>query len=123
MVGGQSLKKRLLRLAFRRISFRRSQKRCVAPRTPFDNRFTFALATVWMVIPVIQSPVCAQQSGAANASKPLEAAEAFRLRVNNATHGPVEISLDRGSHWLLVARVVRPALQIVPGAQSSLPEV
>ena len=38
--------------------------------------------------------------------------ETYRLRVENAQYGRVEISLDRGLHTILIGRVQKPAVQI-----------
>lgn len=43
------------------------------------------------------------------ASAQTEAGEAFRLRIVNTYLGPVQVSVDAGQSWSLVARVARPA--------------
>jgi len=48
--------------------------------------------------------------------------EAYRLRLVNTLHGGVELSVDEGQTWLLVARVVRPATGTAAGGDS-LPTV
>jgi hypothetical protein len=81
---------------------------CFTPKPAYSERLPY---------------ISEQQSTVTSAPKTQETPEPFRLRVNNAQYGPVEISTDRGAHWFLVARVVRPATQTAPGAQSKLPEV
>lgn len=49
--------------------------------------------------------------------------EAFRLRIVNSLYGPVEISLDRGKTWMLVARVMRRAQEVASGGSFQLPMV
>lgn len=49
--------------------------------------------------------------------------EAFRLRVTNTLHGAVEVSVDRGKSWALIARVNQAATENTSGATSSLPVV
>lgn len=49
--------------------------------------------------------------------------EAFRLRIVNSLHGPVEISVDRGKTWMLVARVTRRATETAGNGSSQLPMV
>lgn len=48
--------------------------------------------------------------------------EAFRLRIANTQHGGVELSVDSGKTWLLIARVARPATETASGGDS-LPTV
>jgi hypothetical protein len=45
------------------------------------------------------------------------------VRLSNTTLGPVEVSTDRGRTWHLIGRVVKPALERAPGAESTLPAV
>jgi hypothetical protein len=49
--------------------------------------------------------------------------EVYRLRLTNTVYGPVEASADRGATWLLIGRVVKPAIDRAPGADSTLPTV
>jgi hypothetical protein len=54
------------------------------------------------------------QEAAAPPSKP---AETYRLRVMNTLYGAVDASTDGGATWQIVARVLKPAVERVPGAQ------
>lgn len=45
-----------------------------------------------------------------------EEVEVFRLRITNNYSGPIEVSLDRGSSWVLLGRVERPAVSYNPDA-------
>jgi len=45
-----------------------------------------------------------------------EEIESFRLRITNNYSGPIEVSLDRGSSWILLGRVERPAVSYNPDA-------
>jgi hypothetical protein len=60
-------------------------------------------------------------SGGAQDSAPTPDAPqaAFHLRIANTTHGAVQLSVDGGMSWLLVARVTRPVTSTAPGAESS----
>jgi hypothetical protein len=49
--------------------------------------------------------------------------EVYRLRLTNTLYGAVEASADKGATWLLIGRVVKPAIDRAPGAESTLPTV
>ncbi len=40
--------------------------------------------------------------------------ETYRMRVENALYGRVEVSLDAGKNYILIGRVLRPATNVVP---------
>jgi hypothetical protein len=42
--------------------------------------------------------------------------ETYRIRVMNTLYGAVDASFDGGESWLLIARVVKPAVDRAPGA-------
>jgi len=52
-----------------------------------------------------------------------KAAETYRIRVMNTLYGAVDASFDGGETWLLIARVVKPAADRVPGATNDEPAV
>jgi hypothetical protein len=45
-----------------------------------------------------------------------QSAETYRIRVMNTLYGAVDASFDGGESWLLIARVMKPAVERVPGA-------
>ena len=50
---------------------------------------------------------------------PIAQIETHRIRVVNATDGPVEVSSDAGQTWQLVGRVTAPATQSLTGYLAS----
>ena len=47
--------------------------------------------------------------------------ETYRLRVENAKYGRIELSIDGGEHFVLVGRVLKPAAVATPGADAEHP--
>jgi hypothetical protein len=41
--------------------------------------------------------------------------EAWRIRIDNNVDGPIDVSSDGGSHWLLIGRVINPATRVLQG--------
>lgn len=54
---------------------------------------------------------------------PKQQPEAYRLRIANTLYGPVEVSLDEGKSWTLIARVQKAAMTPGEGGTSSSPAV
>lgn len=65
-------------------------------------------------LPFLTSPAAASQQP--DPAEPAQA-EAFRLRITNTDKGPIEISVDRGATYHLIARVTQCALKASSGAR------
>src|SRR5687768_16694306 len=108
--GGRFLSKPLPTRSSRRTDTRRSLRRSAPLKAVFASGLGIAFAlTVGL--------------SAAQEQPPTPPQAAFHLRIANTTHGAVQVSVDGGATWLLIARVNRPALTASPGAATDAREV
>ncbi|HEX5323849.1 MAG TPA: Ig-like domain-containing protein [Capsulimonadaceae bacterium] len=46
---------------------------------------------------------------------PYQSVEAWRIRIDNAPEGPIQLSIDQGTTWHLIGRVITPATRTLQG--------
>src|SRR5687767_11626586 len=108
--GGRFLSKPLPTRQSRRTDTRRSPRRSAPLKAVFASGLGVAFALTVGLSPAQEHP-------------PTPPQPAFHLRIANPTHGAVQVSVDSGATWLLIARVNRPTLTGSPGAPSDAREV
>src|SRR5687768_13137027 len=111
LTGGRSLSKHLPARPSRRTDIPRSRPRFAPLRAAILSFLAISLAIPGLL------------AAAQNEPPPQPPAAAYHLRIANTTHGAVQISVDGGATWLLVARVARPVAAALPGAPSDAREV
>ena len=73
--------------------------------------------------PPRQTDSAPRQTDSAPPAPPAETAvaETYRLRVQNAEYGRIEVSLDSGAHYLLIGRVTHPASKLLMDTEATTP--
>src|SRR5688500_3767633 len=108
--GGRFLSKPLPTRSSRRTDTRRTRRRSAPLKAVFASGLSLALAATSGHYRAQAAPVTTPQA-------------AYHLRIANTIHGAVQVSVDGGATWLLIARVTRPTLTGSPGAPSDAREV
>jgi hypothetical protein len=75
-------------------------------------KFSFYVLSGMLAIGAIAGAVPQTGQETPPASPPASAAATYRLRVENAEYGRIELSADDGQHYALIGRALRPALTI-----------
>ncbi len=89
----------------------------------FSDRPVAQYGRVFAVCSFLLSSILSLASFSRAEALQQEQQEAFRLRIANTAKGAIELSVDKGMTWMLIARVARPASVAGLGAQSSVTEV
>ncbi len=96
-------------------------------RSRRHSSFSTALATFMIIF--LSAFTCARmealprQTDGAPAAPSVDTAipETYRLRIQNVEYGRIEVSSDRGAHYLLIGRVTHPASKLLTDATATTP--